>query len=83
MEVTLSTAAMGLIPIIMAVTSVSKTYIEAKWSPLIALVLSFVAAFLLVPTGDVTTTVIEAIIMGLTASGLYSGSKATYGALTR
>lgn len=80
MELQLSAAAMGLVPVIMAITSASKQYVGAKWSPLIALAISLAASFL-VPTADITTTIIQGVVMGLMASGLYSSGKTTLGAV--
>ena len=82
MELQISAAAMGLVPEIMAITSASKAYVDAKWAPLIALAISLAATFV-VPTADLSTTIIQGVAMGLMASGLYSGGKATYGAVRK
>lgn len=74
---------MALVPVIMAVTSVSKSYIDTKWSPLVSIALSLLASFALVSSGDVTTNVIQGILMGLAAAGLYSGGKTTLGAFRK
>lgn len=81
MEASLTTGAMALIPIIMALTSLTKNYVDSKWSPAIVLALSLAAAFSLVPLDTVPHTTLEGILMALAAAGLYSGGKATGKAL--
>lgn len=82
MDIELSTTALAWIPIIMVLVSVSKTWVDSKWSPLVALGISLIASFFLVPGGEVTENITEGILMALTASGLYSGGKTTGKALT-
>ena len=77
MDFTLSTNALALVPIIMILTSLAKNVItDSRWSPLVALVLSLLASFFLVPVETVAFTVLQGILMSLSASGLYSGTKA-------
>lgn len=75
MEFELSAAALGIVPVVMALTSLSKSYVPPKGSPIVAMVLSLLASFFLIPTGDLTTTIVQGVVMALAASGLYSGGK--------
>ena len=72
----ISPAILGLVPIVMALTSLIKNYIGSRWAPLVALGLSLVGAFLF-PAATLAVTVISGVVVGLTAAGLYSGVKAT------
>ena len=83
MDITLSLYAVGLVGIIMILASLSKTYIDSKWTPLIVLVLSLLAAFFLVPSGiDAAHTALTGIVMALSGMGLYSGAKSTAGVVS-
>lgn len=73
----ISPAIIGLVPIVIGLTAVAKLYIDSRWAPLIALALGVGGAFL-VPAATVAITVLSGIVVGLTASGLYSGAKATF-----
>lgn len=82
MDITLSAAAMGIVPVVMILTSLSKSYIDSKWSPVVSLVLSLAASFFLVPAGSIQLDVVQGILLALTASGLYSGGKTVGNAIT-
>lgn len=77
----LSAGAAAIIPVIMVLVSLSKNYVDSKWSPLVALVLSVGASFLLASTGDVTGNITQGILMTLAAAGLYSSGKTTINAV--
>jgi len=47
-----------------------------RFAPLASVILGIVAAFL-TPTETIGLTIFHGIVLGLSASGLYSGSKAT------
>jgi hypothetical protein len=64
--------AMTLIPIVMALVSLVKIYIDSKWSPLFALAFGISGA-ILIPDISLSETIIDGLVIGLTASGLYSG----------
>lgn len=74
MDFTLSSSALALVPVVMALTSLSKMYIDSKWAPLVSLGIGIIGAFL-VPSVAWQGTVLTGIVMGLTASGVYSGAK--------
>jgi len=73
----ISPAVLALVPVVIGLTALAKTYIEGRWAPLVALVLGFAGAFL-VSSEPAAATAISGIVVGLTASGLYSGAKATF-----
>lgn len=75
---TLSPALLGLVPIIIALTQIVKSFVsDERYIPLVALVLGLLGAVLVDGIGYIGTTVVEGLIVGLTASGLYSGVKKT------
>lgn len=75
--VTLSAVSIALIPIVLGLVSIVKMYIDSKWAPLVSLVLGVATAFF-VPAATIGLTVLQGILVGLAASGLYSGAKASF-----
>jgi len=74
MELSLLSA--GLIPVVLAITEVIKRLgVATKWIPLIALVLGVLTVWAVDIDGG--ARVLEGIVVGLSAAGLYSGTKAT------
>lgn len=73
----LSPAILALVPIVLGLTAVAKMYVDSRWAPLIALGFGIGGAFL-VPAATIALTVLSGIVVGLTASGLYSGAKTTF-----
>lgn len=67
-----SPAILALIPVVVGATALVKLYLPSKWAPLIALVFGIAGAFLF-PAMAIGTTVLSGIVVGLSASGLYSG----------
>lgn len=65
-----------LIPIVVGLTSVAKNYISIRWIPLTSIILGILGSFLL-PAATVQITILSGIIVGLSACGLYSGTKTT------
>lgn len=74
--VQLSIASVGLVPVVLALTSLIKIYVDSRWSPLISLVLGIASAFIF-PSTTIALTILQGLLIGLSASGLYSGVKAT------
>lgn len=65
------------VPIVIGVVSVFKGVgLPSKWAPIISLVLGLGVSFLV--GGPLLTVILAGLIVGLSASGLYSGSKATF-----
>jgi len=75
MEVILSVQGVALVGVVMAITSLVKHYIDSKWSPLVALVFGIAGAYLIPSVVMFGSTLLGGIVVGLTAGGLYSGSK--------
>lgn len=72
--VQMSAVSLGLVPVVMGLTSLVKTYLDSRWSPIVSLVLGIAGAFIF-PSATIGLTVLQGILIGLTASGLYSGVK--------
>lgn len=75
------TSAMVNVPLVIALTQLVKN-VFPKWlrfAPLISLVIGLVISFLMTWAGwaDVRHTILNGLVMGLAASGLYSGVKNT------
>lgn len=67
-----------LVPIVIGVVQVIKTVgLPNRFAPLASLVLGIAGAVFLVG-GALQVAILQGIIVGLTASGLYSGTKATF-----
>ena len=73
----LSASSLALVPVVLALTSLLKSYIEPRWSPLISIGLGIAGAFL-VPAITVPLTILQGVLIGVTASGIYSGGKAVF-----
>lgn len=73
---------LGGVPIVIALTQAAKGYIRDKraW-PFIAILLGVVWCVIvrLASTGDIKQAAVEGVIVGLLASGLFSGTKAVQG----
>lgn len=68
-----------LVPVVLGVVQViKKTGLSTRWSPLLSLVLGVVGA-LAIAKGYSADAVIQGLIAGLSAAGLWSGTKATLG----
>ena len=66
----------ALIPLIIGVVQVLKTIgLKKKYLPLAALLLGLAGGIFYIYPGDLKAGVIIGIMMGLSASGLYSGTK--------
>lgn len=73
-----STQFLILVPIVLGLTeAVNIAGLAKRWSALLAILLGILGAFLIAGYG--TGSVIGGIIAGLTAAGLWSGTKATLG----
>lgn len=79
MDVTLmqlSASSLALVPVVVGLVAVAKIYIDSRYAPLLSLVLGVAGAFLF-PAATAGNTILVGLLIGLTASGLYSGAKAT------
>lgn len=66
-----------LVPVVIGIIEVVKLAgLPSRFAPLLSLVLGVLGATYLVG-GDLAVTVLQGLIVGLSASGLYSGTKAT------
>lgn len=66
-----------MVPIIIALVSgVKQAGMDSKWAPVLSIVLGMVGFYFLAD-GEVGVRLFEGLVAGLTASGLYSGVKAT------
>lgn len=74
----LSGAALALVPVVMALTQAVKVYlVDSRWAFAVSLVLGIGASFL-VPGATIAATVLQGILIGLSASGLFTGARATF-----
>lgn len=74
--VTISPVSLALIPVVLGLVSVVKTFLDSKFAPLASILIGVGVAFF-VPAASVGLTVLQGILIGLAASGLYSGVKTT------
>ena len=77
MELTTTAAALG---IVLGLTEVLKRIIgDSRFAPLISLFLGVGIALLAVPGVNLKEVVLQGLIYGLSASGLYAGGKTVIG----
>ena len=67
-----------LIPIVVGVVEALKKVTHDKFAPLFAIVLGVVGVYLLSGFDVSGTLILEGVIVGLSACGLYSGAKTTF-----
>jgi hypothetical protein len=78
MDIVLTPLMLAAIPVVLGVVSVIKTAgLPDRWAPSVSLILGLGTAFL-VGGASIATIVLGGLIIGLSASGLYSGPKATF-----
>lgn len=68
----------ALIPIVTAVVQVVKPFLgdqNSKWLPVISIVLSILFMSVVAADSGLTNILVQGLIQGLAASGLYSGGK--------
>lgn len=77
-DLALSQEAMFLIPLVIALVEIIKQLgVPSRFAPLVSIALGVGGAFLLPGALEtVQMTVLSGLVIALTASGLYSGSKA-------
>lgn len=73
----ISPSILALVPLVIGLTSIAKLYVDNRYAPLISLGFGVALAFL-VPAATLAITILSGLVIGLTASGLYSGAKATF-----
>lgn len=74
--VQLSAVGLGLVPVVMGLTAIFKSFVsDGRYAPIASLVLGIALAFV-VPAATAALTILQGVLIGLTASGLYSGVKA-------
>lgn len=66
---------MMAVPVVIALVSVMKIYLDAYYAPLMAIASGLVVVYLLSSGLTMGEMIIQGLLVGLTASGLYSGSK--------
>lgn len=66
---------LALVPVIVGLVQLYKRYAPAKFAPLVALFLGIIAG-LYFSNADVGLAIVNGLVVGLTASGLYSQGKA-------
>jgi hypothetical protein len=70
----LSVANLALVPVVVGLVQVVKGFINSKYAPLCSLVFG-IGVSSVFPDSTVAETVLSGIVIGLAASGLYSGTK--------
>lgn len=66
----------ALVPVIVALVElVKQTGLNQKFAPLVALVLGLIAGFVYLAPGEPAKAILFGIVAGLSAVGLYSGTK--------
>lgn len=71
--VSLSAQGLVLVPIVMALVSLVKMYVDSYWSPLFALIFGVAGSLLIGGVTLLGSPWLGGIVVGLMAAGLYSG----------
>ncbi|MBC9785849.1 hypothetical protein H1S01_15290 [Heliobacterium chlorum] len=64
-----------VVAVLIAIGQFAKTYIDSKYIPLVTLVLGIVAGIMYVPADTIQTGILNGIIVGLSANGLFDATK--------
>jgi hypothetical protein len=73
----------GIVAVIIGLVSVAKaTGLNARWAPLLSILLGIIGTIGLKVGGTVPLEVFFGVATGLTASGLFSGAAATFASVT-
>jgi len=65
-----------IVPLILGLVEVAKRVgLPDKWSPILSVVLGLLAGVLLLSPEDIRRGVVVGLALGLSATGLYSGTK--------
>lgn len=75
--ITLTPNTLALVPIVMALVSLVKMYLDSRWAPLFSLAFGVIGMFL-IGGNSWQVSILAGLVVGLTGSGLYSGVKATF-----
>ncbi|MBC9786388.1 hypothetical protein H1S01_18190 [Heliobacterium chlorum] len=67
-----------IIGLIVALGQLAKGYMEPKYIPAISLVLGVIAGLFLIPADTIQTGVVNGLMAGLSACGLYDVSKSIH-----
>ena len=78
-DIALIAVIVGLVELVKVVTPEAYKPTVKRISPLISLVLGIVAGIVYVEPGNPELAILAGIVMGLSASGLYSGGKSIAG----
>jgi mannose/fructose/N-acetylgalactosamine-specific phosphotransferase system component IIC len=74
----------ALIPIItILVDVIKKAGLPSNFAPLMSIILGVIFGLIFESSGDVKTAIITGIIMGMSASGLYSGGREASRGITK
>ncbi len=69
----------ALVPVVLAVTQVVKSFLtDTRYIPVVSIVLGVAASFATPHVTDAFFTAVQGILIGLSASGLFSGVKTTF-----
>lgn len=75
--VSLSAVSIALIPVVVGLSAIVKSFLtDSRWVPVSALALGVVTAFF-VPAATIGLTILQGVLVGLSACGLYSAVKTT------
>jgi hypothetical protein len=74
MTINLADLSVSIAVVVGVVEALKQIKVLAKYAPLLSIVLGVVAAFVF-PDASISLTIFKGVIIGLSAAGLYSGTK--------
>lgn len=77
--ISLSAVSVALVPLVLAITQMTKGFFtDTRFIPVVSIFLGVVASFGVPHDTGAFFTAVQGVLIGLSASGLYSGAKATF-----
>lgn len=73
----LSAAGVALVPVVIGLVQLAKSYISSYWAPLLAVGFGIAGAFTVGGATFLDSQLLGGIVIGLLAAGLYSGTTTT------
>lgn len=78
----ISTQFIVLVPVVLGVVQAIKVAgLSSRWSPLVSLVLGVAGSFVISGLDFNSASILQGIVAGLSAAGLWSGAKASFKAV--
>ena len=80
--VQISAVSLALVPVVIALTQIVKVFLlDSRWAAIVSIGFGILLAFA-IPQTNIALTVLQGVLIGLTASGAFTGARATFSPTT-